>query len=115
MSPAYKVTYGGWYQRTTLHLTEIYEFLSNSNSYLDLSKDKLKQLNKNLNLKKVTRELSYLEYVKAQTNDGIEIRYYEDGLYILEMETDHVEVAREKLEKYFNNNLNPAISYIFSL
>lgn len=115
MPANYKVTYGGWYQRTTLHLTEIYELLANANSYLDLSKDKLKEFRKNLDLKSITRELGYLEYVKAITNDGIELRYYEDGLYILEISTANIKEGKEKLENYFNQKLNPAISYIFSL
>ena len=38
-----KITFGGWYQRTTLHLTEIYEFLSKAESQIDLDKDRLKE------------------------------------------------------------------------
>jgi len=115
MPITFKVTYGGWYQRTTLHLSEIFELFANANSYLDLSKEKIKEFQKNLNLKSVSRELGYLEYVKAITNDGIEIRYYEDGLYILEMSASSVKECKEKLENYFNEKLSPAISYIFSL
>ena len=36
-----KLTFGGWYQRTTLHLTEVYQFLSQGTSNLDLSKESL--------------------------------------------------------------------------
>ncbi len=115
MAPDYKITYGGWYQRTTLHLTEIYEFLANSNSYLNLSKDKLKDLHNNLNLAQVSREMGYLEYIKATTKEGLEIRYYEDGLYILEVNTDDIKKGKGVLENYFSQNLNPAINYIFSL
>ena len=115
MNAQYKITYGGWYQRTTLHLSEVYEFFSHANSYLNLDKEKLKQLHTALKLKTISREVSYLEYVKATTEDGIEIRYYEDGLYVMELLSEDIEAAKITLEKYFNEILNPALSYIFSL
>ncbi|MEK7105824.1 MAG: hypothetical protein AAB895_00520 [Patescibacteria group bacterium] len=111
----YKVTYGGWYQRTTLHMSEVYSFFELGSSKLALSKDELKKLHKNLDLSSSSRESGYFEYVKATTNDGIEIRYYEDGLYILEISSDDVSEAQNKLESYYEKNFNPAISYIFSL
>lgn len=111
----YKVTYGGWYQRTTLHLSEIYNLFVNGESHLDLSKEELKKLQVNLDLKDISRESSSLEYVKAATSSGIEIRYYEDGLYILEIITDDIPSAQKLLEEYLERKLNPAIAYIFSL
>lgn len=115
MPKTYKVAFGGWYQRTTLHLSEIYEFFLKANSYLNLDKDKLVKLHRALNLQKVSREFGYLEYVKAVTKDGIEIRYFEDGLYILESEAKDVGKTTGVLENYFWNRLTPAINYIFSL
>lgn len=115
MPKTYKVTFGGWYQRTTLHLSEIYEFFLNANSYLNLDKEKLVKLHRALNLQKVSREFGYLEYVKAVTKDGIEIRYFEDGLYILESESKDVDKTASVLKNYFWNKLTPAINYIFSL
>ena len=112
---AQKIVYGGWYQRTTLHLTEVYGFLADNFSKLDLSKEKLTELRTNLNLVEVTREVGYLEFVKAKTKNGIEIRYYEDGLYILELESDDIKKTQNLLEEYFKNFFNPAINYIFSL
>lgn len=114
-SKKYKVTYGGWYQRTTLHLSEIYDLFELGHSKLKLSEKKLKDFQKGLDLKKVTREAGYLEYVKAVTNSDIEIRYYEDGLYILEVYSDNLGKGRQLLEDYYKRKLNPAISYIFSL
>jgi len=111
----YKVTFGGWYQRTTLHLSEIYDLLELGHSKLDLDKEKLKNFHKLLDLKKVTREAESLEFVKAITNTGIEIRYFEDGLYIFEINTDDIDSGKRLLEQYFNNVFNPAILYIFSL
>lgn len=111
----YKVTYGGWYQRTTLHLSEIYNLFVNGESHLNLSKDELKKFQAGLELKDISRESSSLEYVKATTSSGIEVRYYEDGLYILEMVTDDISSSQKLLAEYLENKLNPAISYIFSL
>ncbi len=111
-----KITFGGWYQRTSLHLTEIYDFLSKCESRLDLSKDKLKEFHKDLNLKFVTKETGNLDFVNAETKSGIEIRYYEDGLYILEIKkTKNIEVSVKLLKNYFENFFNPAINYLFSL
>lgn len=110
-----KISFGGWYQRTTLHLTEVYEFLSKGKSRLELSDSKLKVFHDKLNLKSVTRETGYLEYIKAITKQGIKIRYYEDGLYILEVESDNIDSSVKLVKEYFEKFLNPAINYIFSL
>ncbi len=111
----YKITYGGWYQRTTLHLSEIYELFSRGTSRLNLPKNEVTRYQKNLGLTTVTRESGYFEYIKAITSSGIEIRYYEDGLYILQIEGDDVPSLQMILETYFEEKLSPAISYIFSL
>ncbi len=118
MESSFKITYGGWYQRTTLHLSEIYDLFASGKSNLNLSKEKLSELYKKFNFESVTREAGYFEFVKAKVKNGIEVRYYEDGLYILEIELDTLEAinkAKELLENYFNNVLSPATSYIFSL
>lgn len=115
MPKTYKVTFGGWYQRTTLHLSEVYEFFLNADSYLPLNKDALVRYHKALNLEYISREFGYLEYVKAVTKDGIGIRYFEDGLYILEIDSKNVAKDGDILEHYFWNSLSPALNYIFSL
>lgn len=111
----FTITFGGWYQRTTLHLSEIYEFLAKGQSRLDLSKERLKELHFALDLKEVTREVGNLEYVRAKTHGAVEIRYYEDGLYVLELSSSNIKSGRKTLEDYFTKAFNPGISYIFSL
>ncbi len=111
----YKVYYGGWYQRTTLHLSEIYGFMHSGHTDLPLSKDKIINNLESLNLGKVLRKNDYLEYISADTTDGIDIKYYEDGLYVLETESNEIDAAKEKLQSYYLQKFNPAISYIFSL
>lgn len=109
------ITFGGWFQRTTLHLTEVYKFLVKGESDLELSHDELSSFRKNLDLKSVERKQGYLEYIEAETNSGIEIRYYEDGLYIFEIQSEDIKKDSIKLKKYFEEKWRPAISYIFSL
>lgn len=111
----FTISFGGWYQRTTLHLSEIYDLFSRGYSNLPLSVAKITSLHQNLNLESAVRENGDLEFVHAFTKDGIEIKYYEDGLYILVIKSDNIVAAHKQLEDYFNQNLAPAISYIFSL
>ncbi len=109
------VYFGGWYQRTTLHLTEIANFFADGRSDLPLAKEKLIKLQEGLDLKKVSREAGYLEYVRAVSQEGIRIHYYEDGLYVLKLASNNIDEAKEKLENYYNEKFAPAIAYIFSL
>lgn len=115
MKGVQKVIVGGWYQRTTLHLTEVYAFMKNANTRLKLSKAKLKSFQKRLDLKSVERNAGKLEWVEALTNSGIKIRYYEDGLYVLEESSMEVMKTAKKIRGYFENKFQPAISYLFSL
>jgi hypothetical protein len=109
------VTLGGWYQRTTLHLTEVYDLFSEGTTRLPLEKKKLAVFHKALNLRSVTREAGLLDCVHAETRDGIRIRYYEDGLYVLELVSGDVPRASKQLQSYFQDVFQPAVSYIFSL
>ena len=104
------VTYGGWYQRTTLHLSEIYEFFFSGKSSIDgLNPEQLSRLYQQLDLASVSRETSYLEYVQAKTKQGISVRYYEDGLYILQITASEVSDASDILQDYFEKQFGPAI------
>jgi len=112
------VSFGGWYQRTTLHLSEVFDFLSFGSSKLDLDKGELERLRRKVGMTDISRESGYLEYVSGRTEDGILMRYYEDGLYILESEVNDISSVNDekmKLEEYWNSSLNPALSFIFSL
>lgn len=111
----YKIFYGGWYQRTTLHLSEVYDFLYRGKTKLPLDLHKLQRLKDDLNFESVSRQSDYLEYVLATNNEGITLKYYEDGLYLLETESENIVDSKRELESFFNDKINPAISYIFSL
>lgn len=110
-----KIFFGGWYQRTTLHLSEVYSFLVEGKSELDLSEEKLHKLHKALEIVSVSREAGYLEYVRAVTKDGIEIKYFEDGLYVFGLVSADVHEAGKILDHFYEERFAPAIAYIFSL
>lgn len=110
-----KVYYGGWYQRTTLHLSELFDLFAYGKSSLGLSINKLTDLKNDLGFESVERQYDFLEYIIATTNSGIILKYYEDGLYILETETEDIQTGQALLEDYYNQKLHPAVSYIFSL
>ena len=44
---------GGWFQRTMLQLSEIYDFLRDAKSQLDLDPEKLIEYRKNLSIGKI--------------------------------------------------------------
>lgn len=110
-----KVYFGGWYQRTTLHLSEIYDFLAYGKSNLPLNEEKLKKFYQEMQIESITREAGYLEYISATTSEGIEVRYYEDGLYVFGLVSEDVESAKKTLDDFYNLRFAPGIAYIFSL
>jgi hypothetical protein len=110
-----RVTYGGWYPRTAIHLREIYDFFLSASSGTKLDPNKLKNYRASLQLKEITREAGNLEYVKAITEGGIEIRYYEDGLFTLSTSGERIANNKQVLEGYYKERFNPALNYLFSL
>ncbi|MDO8524752.1 MAG: hypothetical protein Q7R99_03975 [bacterium] len=109
-----KIYIGGWFQRTTLHLTEIWDFLDRGKSNLDLPKEKLSEAKDSLSLAGVSRENGPLEYILAKTNKEISYRIYEDGLIILEKEFGSLKNDFEAIRDYYDNKLSKALSLIFS-
>lgn len=112
-----EISVGGWFQRTTLHLAEIYDFISEGSSPLDLNKDKLFELKKNLSIEDYSLETENLERVVYTTTSGIIVKIFEDGLITLHLR-DFLGEEREGisiLTSYYEDVLSPAISYLFSL
>lgn len=112
---------GGWFQRTTLQLSEIYDFLKYAESELDLDKKKLVKLRDNLNISRdfgVSYHVEGLECLKFSTNDNINIKIFEDGLIVInKKDIESITMFKEidSLAEYYEKKLSPAISYIFSL
>jgi len=107
---------GYWYQRTTLHLSEVYDFLSGRTSPLDLDPQKLKNFQTNLDISGVEMKIGYLEYIEAESSRGIRIRIDEDGLVIFSLQTSgDLKKDFAVINSYFHDKFLPAMDFIFSL
>ena len=58
-----KIYVGGWFQRTSLHLAEIYDFLRDAESPLSLDKEKLKVLRAELVITSIKLEVGHFEKI----------------------------------------------------
>lgn len=113
-----RVYIGGWFQRTTLHLSEIYDFLIEGTSSLDLDNKKLHQLRKNLNVKSAELLVDGFEYIALTTHNEITLKIFEDGLIVLRNDYNEGEELADDIKTltdYYEQKLSPAFSYIFSL
>lgn len=112
-----EVSVGGWFQRTILHLAEIYDFVSEGTSPLELDKAILSKNRAALNISDFSMTVGQLESVVFTTHDGIMVKIFEDGLITLRLLSPATETKESisKLTNYYESILSPAISYIFSL
>lgn len=113
-----RIYIGGWFQRTTLQLSEIFDFLRYATSELALDENRLIQLHKNLDIENIEFLVDGLEYLKYSTSDNINVKIFEDGLIVLNYENSReysLFSDIDKLAEYYENKLSPAISYLFSL
>ncbi len=113
-----KIYIGGWFQRTMLQLTEVYDFLREGSTKLNLDKKKLEKLRKDLNIGNINYGSNGLEYVEFTTSLKITVKIFEDGLIVLN--NDEVGETTlfsdiDEVTDYYENKLSPAISYLFSL
>jgi len=113
-----RVYIGGWFQRTTLHLSEIYDFLRDGYSSLELDKKKLGELQKNLDIVSAELRVGGLEHVEVASQNGISLKIHEDGLIVLRRDYgagDDLAADIKTLTEYYEKKLSPAFSYLFSL
>ena len=109
---------GGWFQRTMLQLSEIYDFLRECKSELKLDQDTLNEHRKNLSIGSIEYGVSGEEFIKFTTGVGISVKIFEDGLIILNnknVSEDTLFSDIDKVQGYYENNLSPALNYLFSL
>ena len=112
------ITIGGWFQRTTLHLTEIQSFL-NGKDLIGLDKKVLQKNLKSIGVKRFERVADEIEYLEVYTNQDFRLKVFEDGLMTLKVDINTndlklLELEISKLKNFYENNLSTAISYIFS-
>lgn len=109
---------GGWFQRTMLQLSEVYDFLRNGESQLKLSKKKLAELHKSLNIGSIEYGVAGEEFVSFTTSELLHVKIFEDGLIVVgsnEVSEETLFADVEKLKDYYEERLSPAINYLFSL
>jgi len=75
---------GYWYQRTTLHLSELYDFFYDGSSPLALDHGQLEKLRSNLEIEKVEMKIGHFEYIDLYCAGGMRVKIYEDGLVVFE-------------------------------
>lgn len=110
-----KLFIGGWFQRTTLHLSEMWDFFEHGSSHLDFDPKALAKLRAGLKIAQVAREQGELEYLSVQTESAVSFRVYEDGLMVLERDIGKsLKKDAAAIKEYYDGSLAKAISYIFS-
>ena len=109
---------GGWFQRTMLQLSEIYDFLRECKTELKLNQKKLIEYRNNLEIGNINYGVSGEEYLIFSTGLGINVKIFEDGLILLNNKNVTEETLFSdinKLQEYYEKKLSPALSYLFSL
>lgn len=109
---------GGWFQRTMLQLTEIYDFLRNCESKLNLDQEKLNEFHKNLQIGNIEYGVDGEEYVSFTTALNIKVKIFEDGLITVNNTNCSEETLLtdiSKIQEYYENKLSPTFNYLFSL
>ncbi len=109
-----RVYIGGWFQRTTLHLTEVWDVFKYGKSQIGFSKQQLIGVQKLVGIREISRENGKLEYIRVLTISGIEYRIYEDGLIILEKNIVDLASDIDLIKTYYDTKLSKALSVIFS-
>ena len=112
-----RIYIGGWFQRTTLQLSEIYDFLRYGTSELNLDKKKL-LIRTELNIVEVKYKVDGLEYLLFSTSDHVNVKILEDGLIVLSYENSKeysLFKDIEHLAQYYEEKLSVALNYLFSL
>ncbi len=109
---------GGWFQRTMLQLSEIYDFVRDCKSQIDLDPEKLAEFRKNLQIGKIDYGVAGEEYIEFTTAVDIKVKIFEDGLIVLNNQNvseDTLFADLDKVTDYYEQKLSPAFSYLFSL
>jgi len=112
-----QISIGGWFQRTVLHLSEIYDFLKYAESPLDLDQSKLKAFRDGINPQDLTLHVGELDHVTFSAENNILVKIFEDGLVTLH--TNHVSgLIKDEIDhltNFYEEKVSPAFSYLFSL
>lgn len=111
-----QISVGSWFQRTTLHLSEVYDFLHGHDTPLDLERERLDALREELGIEQLENVQAELEFISVRARNGVSFKIFEDGLIVLNQKpTDDTKADILNLTDYYETKLSPAIKYLFSL
>lgn len=106
---------GTWVQRTSIHLKEIYNFLSDKKTVSGLDDQKSRQFWEGLKLTDVElhEELDF-DFIKAKDKDA-SVVITEDGVILLRHNGESINDAIKEFDDLYSNRLGKAINFLFSL
>ncbi|MCL2371518.1 hypothetical protein FWC63_02125 [Candidatus Saccharibacteria bacterium] len=115
-----QVYVGGWLNKTSLHLSEIYDFFLDRYDNPGLKDSKMDKLRANLDLNEVKFCFDGLECLEVTTKGGVDFEVFEDGLVVLGRKRKDgsektLKADIDSLTNYYENHLSPALSELFSL
>ncbi|MEM4271494.1 MAG: hypothetical protein QXD13_00140 [Candidatus Pacearchaeota archaeon] len=110
-----KIYLGVWFQRTSIHLKEIYNFIKYRKTLKILEEKKIKEYWNALKVREAGYyEEKYFDYVEAKCGN-INLSLTEDGVMLSELpKFEDVKEGVKEIEDFYINNFAPAISYLFS-
>ncbi len=114
MQKTRKLYLGIWFQRTSLHLKEFYDFLNNKEVISSLELAKVHELHSKLNFEGVGygRQKGF-DFVHAKKGE-LNFSMTEDGIILIDKDFADAKKDAEILSKFYSNELEPAISYLYS-
>ncbi len=109
-----RIYLGTWFQRTSLHLREIYNFLKNGQAIEGLETERVRNYWKNLSVGDVIfHEETAIDFIETKI-DGITVTITEDGVILMTLPAGEISQTIATLEEFYIKKLSPAISYLFS-
>ncbi len=107
--------FGVWFQRTSLHLKEVYNFLKFGSHSDSLNKEELQNIRSNLSINSVNFvDDGEFDFVQAKSG-SIDITITEDGITMLKSKLSDLKTNIDNLSSYYSNHLGKALSFLFSL
>lgn len=105
---------GTWFQRTSLHLKELFHFLKFHRSSIGLEEERLKHLWEALQVKEVQFiGDSEFDHVEALCRN-VTLSISEDGIILLTTDETDVKKAKKILESFYTEYFAPALTFLFS-
>lgn len=105
---------GSWFQRTSLHLKELFHFLKSCESAGNLEKERLEHLWEALQVQEV-EFIGDSEFDQVQALcRNVSVSVSEDGIILLTTDATEVKKAKKILESFYTEYFAPALTFLFS-